>query len=117
MPTGLFVTCILGTLAHPTLGAWISADLSLQYFKSTHEEAVYRVSSKSPNMSTGLFVACVLGNLAHPAQKAWISAYLSLQYFKSTHEEAVYRDSSKSLQQYRVYCQSAYVFSPTYPRF
>ncbi|GBN42721.1 hypothetical protein AVEN_84151-1, partial [Araneus ventricosus] len=116
MPAGLFVTCILGTLAHPALGSWISAYLPLQYFQSTHEEAVYRLSSQSRSMPAGLFVTCILGTLAHPALGSWISAYLPLQYFMSVNEGHAYRVSSKSLQQYLVWCQSAYVFSPSYPR-
>ncbi|GBM94798.1 hypothetical protein AVEN_69353-1 [Araneus ventricosus] len=46
MSTGLFVTCIFGTLAHPALRAWVWAYLPLQYFKSANEEPVNQVSSK-----------------------------------------------------------------------
>ncbi|GBL96690.1 hypothetical protein AVEN_111835-1 [Araneus ventricosus] len=46
MSTGLFVTCILKTLAHPALRAWVRAFLPLQYFMSANEGPVYQVSPK-----------------------------------------------------------------------
>ncbi|GBN29890.1 hypothetical protein AVEN_30795-1 [Araneus ventricosus] len=98
MSTGLFVSCILENFEHPALRDWDTAYLPLQYFKSTNEEPVYRLSSKSPSMSTGQFVTYILETLAHPVLRTWICAYLRLQYFKSANEEPVYQVLSALVQ-------------------
>ncbi|GBM64953.1 hypothetical protein AVEN_66138-1 [Araneus ventricosus] len=66
MSVGLFVTFTSETLHHLTLRDWIRAYLPLQHFKSTNEDHMYQVSSKSPNMSIGLFVACILETFDPP---------------------------------------------------